>query len=523
MKQLTASALKPLLTDGSEIAFLDVREHGQYGEGHPFFCVNLPFSKIERLAPRLLPRAGVRCVLLDDADGVAQRAARALEAVGFSDVSVLSGGAPAWAAAGYTLFKGVNVLSKTFGELVEHELGTPSISADELHELQEAGTGLVLLDGRSEPEFSKMSLPGARSCPNAELGYRVAALVDAADTTVIINCAGRTRSIIGAQTLRLLDLPNPVYALRNGTQGWRLAGYELDHGRAADSHHELGRAEWQQGHERAQELQAAFGIPTISLAEMSVLQSDPARSTYVFDVRTTAEYKAAHVDGARHAPGGQLVQATDEFMAVRNAQIVLSCDNGLRATTTAIWLAGMGHQVWVLDENAAGQVDCTPAPEPEPIASTIDAATLKARLEAGALVLDASSGMDYRDAHIDGAVWATRARLEPTGLGSIADLIIVGRCPVLIACIVDELKALTGTAPRDILHAGPAEWKAAGLHVISTPDQPSEHDCIDYLFFVHDRHDGNLDAARRYLEWETGLLEQLDEQERGVLKPPQRA
>ncbi|WP_459655385.1 rhodanese-like domain-containing protein, partial [Achromobacter xylosoxidans] len=49
-------------------------------------------------------------------------------------------------------------------------------------------------------------------------------------TTIVVNCAGRTRSIIGAQTLINLGVPNPVYALENGTQGWYLADFELDHG-----------------------------------------------------------------------------------------------------------------------------------------------------------------------------------------------------------------------------------------------------------------------------------------------------
>ena len=51
MRYAGAEAVKPLLTGGGEIAFLDVREHGQYGEGHPFFAVNLPYSRLEALAP----------------------------------------------------------------------------------------------------------------------------------------------------------------------------------------------------------------------------------------------------------------------------------------------------------------------------------------------------------------------------------------------------------------------------------------------------------------------------------------
>ncbi len=51
-------------------------------------------------------------------------------------------------AAGFELFSGVNVPSKAFGELVEHEGGTPSISAEELHALMQSGTDMVVLDFR---------------------------------------------------------------------------------------------------------------------------------------------------------------------------------------------------------------------------------------------------------------------------------------------------------------------------------------------------------------------------------------
>ena len=163
MKHLTAQQVKPLLTDGDEIAFLDIREHGQYGEGHPFLSVHLPFSKIETLAPKLMPCRAVRCVLMDNGDDISLRASKILESLGYRNVHVLTGGAPAWVDAGYTLFKGVNVPSKTFGELVEHAFDTPSISSEELHEMQAKGKELLVLDGRSGPEFHKMSLPNAKS------------------------------------------------------------------------------------------------------------------------------------------------------------------------------------------------------------------------------------------------------------------------------------------------------------------------------------------------------------------------
>ena len=79
-------------------------------------------------------------------------------------------------------------------------------------------------------EFNRMSIPGGINCPGAELTHRIAALAPDPATTVVVNCAGRTRSILGAQSLRHAGVPNPVVALRNGTMGWHLAGFELEHG-----------------------------------------------------------------------------------------------------------------------------------------------------------------------------------------------------------------------------------------------------------------------------------------------------
>src|SRR5262249_18722553 len=115
--------------------------------------------------------------------------------------------------------------------LVEHRCGTPHIAAAELKRRLDAGEKIVIVDSRPIGEFRAMSIPGALDCPGAELVYRVPDLAPSPDTLVVVNCAGRTRSIIGAQPLRNARLPNPVIALENGTMGWELAGLELARGR----------------------------------------------------------------------------------------------------------------------------------------------------------------------------------------------------------------------------------------------------------------------------------------------------
>jgi rhodanese-related sulfurtransferase len=504
--QITVADVRVALTDGGEVALIDLREFGLYGEGHPFFSVNIPFSRLECDAPRLMPRRSVRCIVFDDGDGIALRGAEVLAAMGYDNLHIMEGGAPAWLAAGHTLFKGVNLPSKTFGEMVEHQLDTPSVSADELREMQKAGREMLVLDGRSAAEFTKMSIPGALSCPNAELGYRAGQLA-APRTPIVVNCAGRTRSIIGAETLRLAGWNGPVYALRNGTQGWRLAGYDLEHGQDAGTLPEVPVAGLEDACTRAAALIDSCAVPMVTLVELHQWDAG-AHSIFRLDVRTLAEYRAGHAPGFTSAPGGQLVQATDEQLAVRGARIVLSCDTGLRAATTAIWLRGMGHDARVLRDAPIGQAASVPPTEPADLGG----------LHAGSTLLDASRGMDYRVAHIKGAVWVNRAQLHLRRPEFSGPITIVGRDGALVKGVHAELTQQGHSDLRSI-SSGPEEWRKAGLEIAVSPDIPSEAECIDHLFFVHDRHDGNLDAARRYLEWETGLLAQLDDDERTALRP----
>jgi rhodanese-related sulfurtransferase len=509
---VTARTLKSWLHDGGEIALLDVREQGQFGESHLFYATPLPYSRLELDAPRLLPRKQVRTVVYDDAtEGVAQRAVARLAALGYTDVYLLEGGTPAWAAAGLALFAGVNLPSKTFGELAEHAYGTPRVSAAELAGMLAGETPPVVLDGRPVAEFRKMNIPTAICCPNGELPLRIASLVPDASTPVVINCAGRTRSIIGAQTLINLGLPNPVYALENGTQGWFLADLGLEHGGtrqyAADS---AGKG-LQAG---ALQLARRFGVPEVAADTVLDWAADPGRTLFLCDVRTPEEFAAGSLPGAQHTPGGQLMQAGDQFVGVRGARLVLFDDDGIRAPTVASWLRQMGHDASVLAGGLASGL-VLPARqvlEPTPLQG-ISAARLAQRLAGGEVeVIDLRAGMAFRAGHLPGAQWAIRPRLASALAG-------VGRAVVLVS---DEAALAAWTVASDwpahlarplLLEGGFAAWRAQGLPVEASPEVPADADCIDYLFFVHDRHDGNKEAARRYLQWETGLVAQLDAQE----------
>ncbi|MCW5257622.1 sulfurtransferase [Verminephrobacter aporrectodeae subsp. tuberculatae] len=517
---VTPNQLQDWLHDGQEIALLDVREHGQYGEGHLFHAVPLPWSRLEWDLPRLVPCRHARVVVYDDGPGdVAGKAWQRLHDLGYHAGFVLAGGAAAWAACGQRIFQGVHLPSKTFGELVEQRLHTPSISATELARRQAAGDRLLLLDGRSPAEFRKMNVPGALNCPNGELALRIGDLAPDPETTVVISCAGRTRSIIGAQTLINLGLPNPVLALENGTQGWFLAGLELEHGQQR-CHAPGLPADLALRQRQASALGRRHGVQWIGSAQAQAWVDDARRSTFVLDVRTGEEFAQGSIQGAQHAPGGQLVQATDQFVGVRSARLLLFDSEGVRAPVVASWLRQMGIDAHVLQDGVAAALRLPPPLQPAlpavPMQTADALAAALASASASTCVIDLRPSMTYRRAHVPGALWSIRPRLSEAlasaGLAADASITLVADEPAIARLVAQDLMARGQPCPQ-LLAGGVEAWERAGHALESSPETPDDAQCIDYLFFVHDRHDGNQDAARRYLAWETGLVAQLDARE----------
>lgn len=513
--------LKAWLHDGQEIALLDVREAGQFGESHLFYAIPLPYSRLEMGIRRLVPRFNTRVVVYDSgSEGVAVKAVQRMQALGYSQVYVLRGGTAAWAAAGRVLFQGVNLPSKTFGELVELHLGTPHITAQELAQRQARGDNLVVLDGRPLSEFAKMNIPGGICCPNGELALRIGQMAPDPNTTVVINCAGRTRSIIGAQTLINMGIPNPVLALKNGTQGWYLVDLPLEHGNRR--RHPLTPPEEDLSARRAQAsaLAQRHGATMVTAPEVQSWLQATDRSCFVLDVRTPEEFAQGSLAGAQSAPGGQLLQATDQYVGVRGARLVLVDDDGVRAPVVASWLRQMGWQAHVLQDGVRAHLDAIPvARQPAPIshATPLSVAEAARRQQAGQLtVLDLRASFAYRTAHLPGSVWSIRpqvvAQLQSMKQAAdLAVLLVADEPDVAHLAALDLTEA--GYGPVHLLEGGLQAWSAAGHAVHSSPANPPDAQCIDYLFFVHDRHDGNKEAARRYLDWETGLLAQLDADE----------
>jgi rhodanese-related sulfurtransferase len=518
---IDASTLKAWLSDDHELALLDVREHGQFGEEHLFFAVPLPYSRFELGLPTLVPSPAVRLVLCDGGNGVAERAAERAEALGYRNVHILAEGAPAWQRAGYTLYAGVNVPSKTFGELIEHEKHTPRVTAQALQAMRDAGENFVIVDGRPLAEYAKMSIPGGICCPNGELALRIRDIVPDPTTKIVVNCAGRTRSIIGAQTLIDFGVANPVYALENGTQGWFLAGLALEHGanrRYGDKVAAGANAELEA---RARKLANAHAVEFVAAAQANAWLADTSRTTYLLDVRTPEEFAAHAAPGFAHAPGGQLIQATDQWVGVRGARLLLVDAEHVRAPVVAAWLRQLGHAAYVLEGGIAAASKSVwrrpeRAPAQAPLRTMIAPELAEALRKGQAQVIDLRPSMAYRQSHIPQAVWSIRPRIAAAADRSKTVVLVADEPRIAALAALDLGEAGCGNVR--LLEGGLEAWSAAGLPVATTPGNPSDADCIDFLFFTAARHDGDADAARAYLTWEIGLIAQLDAQERGAFR-----
>jgi rhodanese-related sulfurtransferase len=512
-ERIAVGRLRERLVDGSELALLDVREQGVHYQGHPFYACSLPLSRLEIVVADLVPRRTAPIVLLDGADeGLAERAAGKLATLGYTDVAILAGGCAGWQAAGGELFSGVNVPSKAFGEFVEHHFETPRISPQELKRLKDAGTRLVVLDSRPYDEYHRMNIPGGMDVPGAELAYRVHDLAPDPDTLVVVNCAGRTRSIIGCQSLRNAGIPNRVVALKDGTMGWELAGFACERGStnvaAPPSGEGLARAR-----AAAERVAKRFAVNFASRETARSWQRDAGRTLYLLDVRSGEEYEAKHVAGSRHAPGGQVVQATDEFVGVRNARVVLVDPARVRSVMTASWLNQMGwDDVYVLEPEgpdgfAGWELESGPRQHEIPglvAASTIDVDELARRLASGGVtVLDLATSLRFRARHIPGAWWAVRSRLAAARI-----VVLTSEDGTLAHLAAAEAARLWTDADIRVLKDGNAAWFAASAPTEAGIDRATTS-LDDVWYKPYDHAQGYEQHARAYLSWEVGLVEQI--------------
>lgn len=515
--RISGQALQDELRGAAEIAVLDVREAGRHARRHLLHAVPAPLWRLELLADRLVPRRDTHVVLVDDDETLAHQAAAKLARLGWTDISVLAGGTDAWEREGRELFSGTNVPSKAFGEVIEHEKRTPWIDVDELDERVARGEDIVVVDSRTPEEFQNFTLPFAHSLPGAELVYRIGELAPDPNTFVVVNCAGRTRSIVGAQTLIDAGIPNRVASLRNGTMEWLLSGRDLAYGRRATLPEPAEQTQ-AAARQRAEGVARRAGIAHIDSATLRAFEAEQgARTLYKFDVRTREEYEAGHLEGWRWAPGGQLVQATDEYLATRRARVVLADWDGVRALTTGAWLAQLGAvEVYLYQPPALAARQSGPEPRRvlryRPDVPGLRPDALRSALEDGAAVLfDVDSRLAYERGHVPGSRYAVPDRLSEFLPENPELTIVLTSADGILASVVAAELAWRSQRPVRYLLGGTRAWAAQGLElsrgaagVLTADDDQS---ISPYLF---DDLAARDQGFREYLDWELGLVEQLE-------------
>ena len=508
-----------LIASDALYAVFDIRERGEFNALQIAGATSLPRSQIEFRIADLVPNRKIPIVVYDDNGKRAQLAAGTLAELSYADVRVLEGGLPSWRQAGLPTVSGVNVPSKAFGERIHYERGIPDISPEELNNLQKKTVDLLILDMRTPEEFGRFCIPGAINVPGGDVVLWVDELKQNLESPVIVNCAGRTRSIIGTAALRRLGVEN-VRALRNGTMGWVLAGFELE---TRPQRQTIVASEDSRDKATALALQLAAeeGIRWITAPELKKMRSGAQPGvTYIIDVRSETEFSSGHLPGSLNIPGGQAVQRADDFVPVRNAKIVFVSDTSARAVMAAYWYRQMGFpnvavlqgglRAWREAGESLDQGGNSTEPLGYELAESltrwIEADELEAKLKSSRLlVLDVGASLDFESAHIPGAWWISRGWLDlklPERFSDRNQAIVLtcpdGRNAVLAAQALER----GGYTDVAVLRGGVRVWVSGGRETETGLDR-----CLveanDVVLSPSIR--GNKEEMRRYLEWEVRL------------------
>ena len=531
-KPFSPEQLVELFNETTPFALIDVREPGEYNTSHIPASTLIPRRRLEFDLNAAVPHPGTLIVLCDDDGRRVSQAVATVEAMGFDNVGWLNGGINRWMSLDYPTEWGVNVPSKDFGEKVEVVHHVPEIDAIELRARMDRGEKMVILDTRTPEEYRRFCIPGGRSVPGGELALRITDITAELDpdTTVVVNCAGRTRSIIGTRVLQRMALNHQVVGLKNGTSGWVLAGYDLESGATRDrlpNVSENGRAAAEAYAERCA---IEDGVRFLDVAGLDAMADrSVTESIYFIDVRTSEEYDRARIPGFRWFPGGQCVQRSDDVAVVKNAPIVFCCDGKARAVLTASWFRQLGHQevyavnggtqAWVAagrplesgmsigamnDGSIAGDTESELLAEARRAVPTVSARDLDQNHPD--LIIFVDTSQEFARGHVPGSRWVPRGWLE----WQITDHVRTNDASIVVTCVDGRQSLLAAATLRQIgysntrvLAGGVTSWQAARLPVEEGLSGVTRTPA-DVVFSGPDRTYADM---QHYLRWETALGE----------------
>ena len=478
---VSPTALNALLAGSTQFALIDVREAGEYNSSHIPGASLIPRRSLEFQMAGAVPVKRVPIVVCDDDGRRAALAAATLERMGYTDVSVLRGGMNSWVTQGFPTEWGVNVPSKDFGERVQVEHHVPTIEPTELHDRVQRGDELIILDTRTPEEYRRFCIPGGRSVPGGELALHITDITKdlSRDATIVVNCAGRTRSIIGTRTLQRMGLTN-VYGLENGTAGWLLAGLELETSANRVESQDVSPEGIAAAEAYADRLAEEDGVRLLTIGELQTRVAQREHETvYLVDVRTREEYERGHVPGFRWFPGGQAVQRCDDLAVVKNGTVVFCCDRKARAIATASWYRQIGfREVYAVQGGTSAWAESgLPLEQGMSVAEPFGVAEAREEVRlispkqllsslAPPTVIFVDTSQDFARGHVPGSQWVPRGWLELQieGVARRKD------APVAVTCTDGLNSALAARALKElgyadvsVLDGGIEAWREAGL------------------------------------------------------------
>jgi len=499
---------------GHPFALIDTRERRDHVDGHWFGSTNIPLSVLTQRIGSMIPDRGFPVHLLDWQDAASEAAAWSLSQQGYGHVTRCRTSHPGRCGDGFV--KGEYVWSKAFGEVVAHSCGLPEVTPSDYLDVHR---GSLLLDVRPTSEYRAFTIPGSRSLPNSLLLANLQALKDSG-RTVLLHCAGRTRSIIGACTLKAAGYDGPFAIFRGGTQAWQLDGLEREFGAKRLFATDAGNIAVTQA------FLDRWNIPFDQVADDGLarfLAAHPA--SLLFDVSDDAATGAMRGHGILSVSGTNLVQQTDRSIARYHVPVILLDDgSGSRAAFAAYWLQVMGFQVRV----ALLQDMATLAPAEDPARRGSDMAcdpvTLDQLLQhrdMGRAILDFRPSKHFREVHVTGSQWRNIGEVLAAGSAATRPeepAIIIGSDPAqanaTASCLGRHGWPIAGIFAWDTAdwrrvtlepgEIGPGKQRPGGSH----PGDPGT--AIDESALLAGRHHGNFQDSRDYLAWEEELPGQID-------------
>lgn len=342
IKYITAQDLKKILWGEEVYSLIDVRSQKEYEEGQIFGATRIAVGVIRVNLPLLILNKKTQIILYSNNEDRAATAAAYLTDLGYENIHILKGGLEGWKKAGLSTVIGIHVQSKALGEVVDIRPGSVRhIYAKELlHKIKESPKDKkpVILEVRPVEEVQQTgSIKGAINIPGVELYPQLKKYLEQG-RDVVLTCAGRTRSIIAAATVKALGL-GEVYELVNGTRGWILEGEKLSYNTDVDTE-PVSPENRVWFTKKARELSKANSLKYIAADELNyIVRNLKDTNTIILDVRQRDDYeRRGHIPGSRNYEGGQIIQNTDDALLINGADYVLVDDGDGRAEIVAFWL-----------------------------------------------------------------------------------------------------------------------------------------------------------------------------------------